>query len=526
MPAKRGKQLLSHSLVIIGIVALFASALRSVSSAQERPDDLHSTVHQQVFLPLIIASSEQAQSDYYRHVRTIETDRMGIPRPAGVAYSPATDTFLIVQPRDPEQSQPGTTNLFMLTQLEELAGSVSIAATIPDSLNITYNGKANRLLLLNAATNELLEIETGPARALDPATLTRFDVRQFGLQNPRGMTLDPQSGRLFILDSAAHQIVWVDPGPDQSYDGAAALRDGRIGQVDLKPLGLVDLRGLAFNPMNGHLYVLSAAKESLYELTQTGQLVATRDLSNSSDFRLIDPQGMVFGPSFDQTDDPSVMNLYIVDRRLGDRWQRQGQIEELSLIQPVRPNLIGVTAVQASLVRTTNLNTWSPPSPDPMGAGYDPATNRLVISDSEVEEMPPYWVGVNLFVANLAGGLIETHTTSPSYSDEPTGVAFNPVNGHCFISDDDKKDVFELTPGADGQCFTSDDVRTQFDTTAVGIGDPEGLAFNTWNGHLLFAGGEFGEFHDINPGPNGRFDGGGDDIVTQWDTASLGLPDP
>ena len=50
--------------------------------------------------------------------------------------------------------------------------------------------------------------------------------------------------------------------------------------------------------------------QSLRELTETGELVATHDLS---DVELGTTQGMIVAPSGDQTDDPSETSIYVAD---------------------------------------------------------------------------------------------------------------------------------------------------------------------------------------------------------------------
>ena len=70
--------------------------------------------------------------------------------------------------------------------------------------------------------------------------------------------------------------------------------------------------GIAFDPTTSHLHVLDPENLRLYEVTDTGVVVTNRDVS---DFGLNNPQAMVFAPSGDQTDDPSVMSLYIANSR-------------------------------------------------------------------------------------------------------------------------------------------------------------------------------------------------------------------
>ena len=134
------------------------------------------------------------------------------------------------------------------------------------------------------------------------------------------------------MDTAGPWIVRVEPDPQQGFESAI------ISEIDLAQTGLSNLRGLAFDPTNGHLHVLIPAAQELYELTETGQIVATRDLSK---FEFRNTQGMTFAPSGDTTDDPSEMSLYIADSGVGSSaapgvgssFAESGQITELSLVQ-------------------------------------------------------------------------------------------------------------------------------------------------------------------------------------------------
>ena len=314
---------------------------------------------------------------------------------------------------------------------------------------------------------------------------------------------------------------------------AAALRDGRVTRVNLPALGVGRVRGLAFDPRSQHLFVLNPRSQVLYELTESGQVVTTRDLA-AVGMKLVDPQGMVIAPSGDQTDDPAATSLYLADSRLGDTYQRTGVVYELSLSAP----LSLAATVQPTLVRTFDTSTWANPSPDPMDITYLPGSNQLLVSDSEIEEYArPYWHGGNQFLASLTGslaGLKTTFTSSPTsltpsnFSDEPAGVAYNALNGHWFYSDDDAYKVFEIDL-SDGIYGNSNDKVTSFATKPCGDYDPESIAVDTGRNHLILADGLNGEVYDIAPGSNGRFDGcasPGDDTSTHFDTTRLGILDP
>ena len=430
-------------------------------------------------------------------------------------------------------------------------------------------------LIYQSQTHELIEVKEGPDGQLDPATLVRHDARDFGVQNPQGMTVDPVTGDLFILDSAVPGLVRVEPASD------GAFREAEVTAVGLQPVDIGDPRGLAFDPTTGHLHLLSPSEEKLYEVTRTGATVATRSLLQS-DCGLRNPQGMVFAPSGDLTDDPARMSLYaantclagqdvrksgqnssdspgdgaedsfetmlylplvtdgsgrkndLAESALSAVTQGSGQILELTLVAPAAQLVQVVSSSTAALIQTIDTSQLDPPSPDSAGITYLPLSNRLLMSDSEVNEMPIY-EGANLFELSLTGNLHYTSTTLSFVTNlenrEPTGVVImpdpDPAKERLFVSDDDKKEIYVVAAGPDGHYGTSDDAVSHFDTKVFDSEDPEGVTFDTLQGVLFIADGVNAEVYRVAPGPNGLFDGVGvDDVVTHFDTESLGVRDP
>jgi hypothetical protein len=199
----------------------------------------------------------------------------------------------------------------------------------------------------------------------------------------------------------------------------------------------------------------------------------------------------------------------------------------------VPPSPAEAATIQATLVATRSTSTWARPSPDPSGITWNPATQQLIISDSEVDEMPLY-AGTNLFLSGLAGAQASSFpggTTLP-WSNEPTGISLNRASGSLFVSDDDKDLIFDVRPGSDGRYGTGDDTRSSFSTAPIGNGDPEDVAVDldvTNNGNVLVIDGGDREVYEYAPGPNGVFDGvapAGDDRVVQFDVYRHGARDP
>ena len=470
-----------------------------------------------------------AQGGSLREVRTFDNDDVGLSNPVGLAYSPEAELFLVL-----EAAVDRRTTIALMTPYAQRVGSMEIDAALANAANVAFDSRTNQLLFFKAGTQELARIPVNLASSYSRPRATILPLSGLNLQNPGGMVVDVASGYLYFLDSSRRQLVRVEIEETAQADGGQPV-SAEVTRISLGHLGVSDGRGLAINPTNGHLYFLSPSQQKAYEITTGGQLVTVFDLA---EFGLASPQSLVVAPTGNRTDDPALVSLYSVESvaAQGGSSDNLGQIVELSTAGlPPRPPR-AITDV-GTLVNKTDTSLFDPPSSDPSGITYIPASNTLLISDSEVNETP-FFDGFNLFETTLAGVLVDTFTTydPPSgidFSDEPTDVAYNPANDHLFISDDTGvRSIYVLNPGPDGQYNTGDDIITSFPTQPYGSTDSEGVSFNTWTGRLFFTDGLNGEFFEIDPGPNGVFDGlagsgSGDDILTtQFDTDQFGVTDP
>ena len=193
-----------------------------------------------------------------------------------------------------------------------------------------------------------------------------------------------------------------------------------------------------------------------------------------------------------------------------------------SLISPAALGSAAVTAtpstVAGTLIQTIHTSQFGPPAPDPAGITYLPATDTLMVSDSEVDEMTIYQ-GATLYRMTRTGSLVATGTTLP-WSKEATDVGHKAADNTLFVADDDKDRINIVRPGTDGAHGTADDVVTFITTTTFGSTDAEGVEYDPVSGHLFVADGVGVEIYDINP-VNGVF-ADGNDVVTHFDLAQYG----
>ncbi|MEN6409379.1 MAG: hypothetical protein ABFD44_06690, partial [Anaerolineaceae bacterium] len=349
----------------------------------------------------IIPGFAQPAPAFLRQVRVLEADKTNLSKPAGLAFSTQTHSFYVAEAGNQTAS---AVNLVRLTRFSTRGGLAQVAAVLPDPVNLTYDPTFGRILFLQFPANLLVAVREDSSGNLDPTSLTHIDIRRYGIQNPQGITVDPASGDLYLLDAAGPRILRVAPGADGSFDGANS---------EIKPQidGLTSPRGLAFDPTSGHLHLYDPAEKKLYELTRSGEVVAFRDLSG---YALAEPQAIVFAPSGDQTDDPEQMSLYVADSGLskeaaaGTSSVDAGQIVEFSLVEPA---VSAAVSSASALIRTVDLSAISPPSPDPSGLTYVSTRNTLVMSDGEVEETVngiTHFAGANVWELSLSGNVIRT----------------------------------------------------------------------------------------------------------------------
>ncbi len=475
-----------------------------------------------VLAPLISIRSRVSAQDNAAPlwvVRSLDTSEYGVIDPKGLAFSSVANTFLVL-----DQSA----NVALIGMGEDNEGIQNIPEVQNDSLNAAFDDQMSSLFVFNRANSELLQIKADTQGLPNASALqTRFPARAFGVKEAQGITFDPGTGRLFILDAGKSQIVSISPHPTLGFDGNEAVRSGKVQRIQLKNLGAGRLRGLAYNPNNGHLYLAEPDAKRLFEVTEAGDLVSTVDLAP---LKINNPSAMTFAPSGDNTDDPNTFNLFMLDSSIGSEAASTSasQIVELSLVTPAALPA-GTTLLPTNLVHVidTSKAAWNPSAPDPSGVEYWPLTGRLLISDSEVDEMSSYFTGKNVFDSTLSGALVSTCSTttqsrSGGFSNEPTGVGINPNNNRVYFTDDDSNKLFEVSLGPDGTYCTADDVVVTVNVGSLyNIQDAEDVTFS--NNSIFVAGGDDAEVYRIPLGANGVLAGGDDGPVTHFDTAILGF---
>lgn len=466
-----------------------------------------------VSIPTFSMVSATGSAGYWFDVQSLVADELGLSGFSGLGYMAPANAFFTLD--------AGSNELAVFTMRGELQSSNPISLSVSNALNLAYNPQSFGIFTLSESLG-LTEVRAG-VNGNVPLTHQQtfeYDVALETYQDLQGIAFDPEDGTLYLLDASGPNIVQIAPAGDAVFSQESQTSVERINTLSVPFFKQLELKGLALNPENGNFYVYSTNDDMVYAINDTGSIVSSLDLSSLNINNL---SGMAFAPSSDMTDDSTQMNLFIADSGTS---LEEAKVVELSLTEPVLDQAVINASIPTTLVNIIDGSAWSPPNPDSSGLEYLIAENRLMVSDSEVEEMPPYYVGVNVFETTNTGSLVKTCDTT-DFSVEPSGAAANPANNHRFFADDNQRRIFEVNPGPDGEYCTSDDSVTFISTSSFNDDDPEGVAYG--DGRLFVTDGVGMEVNVIHWGNNGIFDGlppAGDDTWTHFDTSVLGLRDP
>jgi hypothetical protein len=424
-----------------------------------------------------------------REIRSHSTAEFGLTRPAGIVYSPGEDALLVIG-----ASRGARTPVLGLERAGDAKRPDRDIPTRLDGASAALDPTTGELTALDGTDKVTVSVtDAGPGRT----GVQRSDVSDLGVGSDTASTFLP-SGEWVLLDGAAGELVSVPQGD------STTLRQARRDPIRGTRTG--SLTGLAYNPQDGRTYVADPDANRLYGLDESGTAAVTYDMIGVS---LKDLRAMTFAPSADPTDGAAEQSLYLADA--GDA-QMTGRVIEMSLTAAAAALAADQTA---TLVRTINTSQWSPPSPDPAGITYRASTGELIITDSEVDEMPLY-AGVNIWATSRTG-VVNSRGTTLGFSNEPTGAGFHNGSTRLYVSDDDADRIFDIQRGPDLAFGTPDDIVAAYNTRSVDNRDNEDVDVDTSTGDLYTIDGVATDVFRYSS--TGQF-------ITRFDVGAFGARDP
>ena len=490
-------------LIELGVTAWLLGSLAGSASRAPSASDPSAPPAEQIALPPC-ADGEPAQPPAAASVAVAGTINVAETVGAhGMTYLPANRTLAFGQPA------ASRVELVEYTLFGDRAGASALPVASADGLT-TSPSRESPLVVLDAPGRSLQLV--GRGRAAE-ATSNPVDLRGTGVGHASAVDLDPSVNEVVLIDSESDLILRF--GFRQLSRGSQYVAELTGGcQLRLAVLREARSVSLAIRAADGHLFVAGEDGAALHELNREGHPLAVYDMTAVG---LSTVRGMTFGPTADPADDPAAVQLYVLDGL-----KKGGRIVQLSFTTPPTP--APPTDVPGSVVARMDTAGLDPISSDPGGVAYDPIGERILVTDSDIDEIRPE-DGNTVFSIGKDGTWLGLG--SPGGVTEVTDIAVDAAGGRWFLSDDRLRIVVEIQLGQDGLFDTLDDRISRFSTEAFASTDPEGVAYG--QNSIFIADGSSSEIYRLTPGPDGVFggiDASSDDTVTHFDTAALGVSDP
>jgi len=143
-------------------------------------------------------------------------------------------------------------------------------------------------------------------------------------------------------------------------------------------------------------------------------------------------------------------------------------------------------AGEISLVRY--FDTWGGGiirSTDVAGMTYHPPSGHLILTDSEIDELPDIFNGDNIFEVSLRGD--QVFRTIASHNAEPAGITYNAFDGFFYVTNDDNRHLARYDDALNAPLAWVDTRNA-----VANANDPEDVAADPATGDLYVADGNGG----------------------------------
>jgi hypothetical protein len=168
-----------------------------------------------------------------------------------------------------------------------------------EPVGCSYNQSNGHLFVSDDDQRKVFEINPGADKQLFTAddTRTSFLTSAFGDNDPEGLAYNPVDGALYITSGAESEVFKVSPGSDGLFNGVPPTGDDVVTHFDTASQGVFDPEGIAFDGEN-RLYVLGQPQTRIGHFYTTGPLIRMID---TSAFHYPSgpkkPAGLTVGPS-------------------------------------------------------------------------------------------------------------------------------------------------------------------------------------------------------------------------------------
>jgi len=244
-------------------------------------------------------------------VQTIHTSQWSpaSPDPSGVTYIPSLDRLMVVDSEVEETTGAGYhgVNLWQSTRTGTVTDTgTTFPAVSREPNGLGYIAATNTLLISDDSLRRVHLMRPGPDSRFGTSDdiVTFIDAAAYGSDDTEDPTYDPVSGHIFFLDGVDTQVFRINP-----VDGIFGNGNDTMSQFDVGQYGISDTEALVYYPPNDSLIVGNRTGRELIEVTKTGTLLRTIDLSGIPGLSLV--SGMTVAPASNGT---GALNYWVVDR--------------------------------------------------------------------------------------------------------------------------------------------------------------------------------------------------------------------
>ena len=256
------------------------------------------------------------------------SSRFGAVDPTDIAFDPATGGYLMVDSEVDEGPFFSSVNMFRLNGEAGRLGGVSLTSFTKEPTGITAWVNAageTHLFITDDNRQRVFEVD-----ADNPSVVIRsFSTTTFGCQDPEDISINPANGHLFILSENDRRIYEV------TQTGALVAKIqlpswfAPIADPNASDSGA---EGLAYDAARDLFYVSGGFSTDIYVLNRAGQIVETiyilSQYPNDDGLRVY-AKGLELGPS---SDGSGKLSLWVTDYGLDQT--ADGRLIEIMLDRP------------------------------------------------------------------------------------------------------------------------------------------------------------------------------------------------
>ena len=259
------------------------------------------------------------------------SSRYGAVDPTDIAFNRATGGYYMVDSEVDEGPFFSPTNMFRLNGQADLIAGVSLTnfTKEPTGIAVWVNGSGEtHLFITDDNRQRVFEVD-----AANPSLVIRsFSTTTFGCQDPEDISINPVNGNLFILSENDRRIYEVTQtgalvAKIQMPSWFAPIPDPNASDSGAE--------GLAYDAERDLFYVSGGFSTDIYVLDRAGQIVETIDIlaqyPNANGLRVYS-KGLELGPS---SDGSGMLSLWVTDYGLDQT--ADGRLIEIMLDRVAPP---------------------------------------------------------------------------------------------------------------------------------------------------------------------------------------------